>query len=228
MSRKIYWWVVVICIFCLLLKCVLWLAHKDLSGHTGGGASNDIERIAKDWSQTQGKLTVLRIFGTTTHWAKDESWWGNDARVAYVHDGSADIVVDLTKAKVQLVKESGTTNLLVSLPDPELDFSTVGIDPGKMHRVLSVTSSRFRSDEVKDNLDRICRQKNEEKQKDLFSSIDMGAAKVQASKVLLNLYKQVLEGMVKVEVKFQETERSDSHHGDLATAETDVKEGAVQ
>lgn len=225
MNKKVYWWVFAFCICCILLKFALWLTL----GHKNGAAHKDAAQIAKEWSLSQGKLVVLTILGTTTYSAENDAPLKEKARVAYVHDGSADIVVDLTKAEFKFTEESGVTNLNVVLPAPKLDDSTVGIDPRHMHRVHSVKSSRWRSDKVENDLDTKCRTNIIKKQLALFSSIDLQEeAKVQARIVLCNLYRQVLEDAVNVKVEFQGTEGATSYHGDVDAVKTDANEGSVQ
>ncbi len=219
MNKKFYWWTVGICSVIILLKFVMLSfkqpPHKDAAAREEVATGKDPARIAKEWSLTQEKLVVIRISGITTYSAENKSPLKGKARVAYVHEGSADIVVDLTKAEFQYTEGSGTTNLLVVLPDPELDGETIGIDPRKMSRVRSVRSLGLGVDEMEKELDTRCRTKIIDKQWELFSSSDLQKeAKTQARIVLLNLYRQVLKGAVDVDVAFQGTDGAASDQGE--------------
>lgn len=201
MNRKVLLTVLVACIACIMLRLVI---PRKPGVVPRPPKQNDFMETAKEASTAQGKLVVMRIWGTTTVYRENQATTKATAQVGYVHEGSADIVVDLTESEFQYQESAGSTNLLIIVPYPELDDSTVGIDPSKLRRVMSIPRTRLRRQEVFNELEAECKKVIREKQYDMFGSVDViDDAKVQAQRVLTNFYRQCVDGKIAVEVEFK-------------------------
>lgn len=198
MKRKIIIWVVAVCVVCILAR--LFISRQEESTPE---QPVDFASIAKKASKTQGKLVVMRICGTTTVYREKRAALKETARVGYVHDGNADIVVDLTQADFQYQDMAGSTNLVITVPLPELDRSTVGIDPSKLKRVTSIPRAKMRRQEVFTALEDECFRVITQKQYETFSSLDViEDAKMQARRVLTNFYQKCVNDQISVDVEF--------------------------
>ena len=200
MKKKIIFWVVAICVVCILAR--LFIARQEESAPE---KSVDFASIAKKASKTQGKLVVMRIYATTTIYRENRATMKKTARVGYVHEGNADIVVDLTHADFQYQDMAGSTNLVITVPPPELDRSTIGIDPSKLKRVTSIPRTNARSQEVFTALEDECQRVITQKQNETFSLVDvLEDAKMQARRVLTNFYQKCVNDQIAVDVEFSE------------------------
>jgi len=197
MKKKIIVGIVVVCLICIIARVFISRPVDVVPEQL------DFVSVAKEASKTQGKLAVMRIYGTTTVYRENKSAVKGAARVGYVHDGSADIVVDLTKAEFQYQEVLGLTNLVIKVPYPELDRTTVGIDPSKLKRVKSIPRSKVRRQEVFTALEDECSRVITQKQYETFSSFDViEDAKMQARRVLINFYRKCVDDKIAVDVEF--------------------------
>lgn len=200
MNKKVLLLVFTVCIACIILRLVI---PRD-RGVSHPPKQNDFMATARKASKTQGKLVVMRIFGTTTVYRENRATAKATAQVGYVHEGSADIVVDLTKSEFQYQVSPGSTNLLIIVPYPELDNSTVGIDPSRLWRVTSIPRTSLRSQEVFNELEDECKRVILDKQYSTFASVDViEDAKIQAQRVLVNFYRKCVDGEIEVDVEFK-------------------------
>lgn len=200
MKKKVIFWVVAICVVCILAR--LFIARQEESEPK---KSVDFASIAKKASKTQGKLVVMRIYATTTIYRENRSTFKETACVGYVHEGNADIVVDLTKADFQYQDMAGSTNLVITVPPPELDRASIGIDPSKLKRVTSIPRADWRTQRVYTNLEDECKNVITQKQHETFSSADvLEDAKTQARRVLTNFYQKCVNDQIAVDVEFSE------------------------
>lgn len=200
MNKRVLLVVFTACIACIILRLVI-PRKPDVPRQP---KQNDLMETAREASKTQGKLLVMRIFGTTTVYRENRATTKATAQVGYVHEGSADIVVDLTKSEFQYQVRPGSTNLLIIVPYPELDHSTVGIDPSRLWRVTSIPRTSLRSQEVFNELEDECKRVILDKQYSTFASVDViEDAKIQAQRVLANFYRECVDGEIEVDVEFK-------------------------
>ena len=211
MGRKIYSTVLVFCLVCIFMR---WMIPSSKTLEDG-----QIDPVvkAKMAVNRQGKLVVLRIFGTTTSYLKDEpSWPKATAQVGYVYDGSADIIVDLKKSKYRYEEEGDSKILHIVAPSPMLDCSTVGIEPSRLRRVPFIPRSSFRRQEVFSNLEDECKKQITDKQRKVFSSVDViEDAKAQARFVLTAFYRACVSDEIDVDIEFENEEIQSSVNQDV-------------
>mgnify|MGYP000802047634 CR=1 FL=1 len=151
-----------------------------------------------------GLLTTLRIYATTTSWRENKKRLNKDIRLGLIHEGSADVVVDLSKAKIEKFDDGEGARIRVILPLPYLDTRTIGINPGKIQIKVSHNSTarpedyaKLRDEVFVDIVDKL---------KTKLANFDISAAKMQALLVLSNLYAQA--GYNDVEIVWDEAEHS--------------------
>lgn len=208
---KMYWPVTAFCLACVVLR-FLFPPSDVQPGHS----VEDVASAAREASEAQGKLLVMRIFATTTAYREDSAALKTTAQVGYVHDGSADIVVDLTKAKFKFQETGTATNLIIEVPRPVLDCSTVGIDPSKLRRVKAIPRTSARSAAVFSELEEQCKEIIRKRQYETFSSVDMiEDAKIQALRVLKSFYLACVSDKVNVDVSFFDEENLGSGNPDM-------------
>jgi len=188
--------VVVACVACIALRGFV-------NGQKSDRSCLDYADVARRASRVQGELLVMRIFATTTIYRERNSPVKASARAGYVHDGSADIIVDLMKADFQYDIVDGVTNLTIAVPDPEVDVSTIGIDPSGLQRVKAIPRSSVRSQKVFTEIEEECKDAIVKRQTEVFSSVDiMKDAKLQAQKILANFYETCVGDGIRVTVVF--------------------------
>ena len=215
MNKKSLFIVFLFCAACIVLKIFSVQYKENVSDLP---EQDDFISTARKASKTQAKLLVMRIFGTTTVYRENKATEKATAQVGYIHEGSADIVVDLTKAEFQYQESLGSTNLLIVVPYPELDRSTVGIDPSNLNRVTSIPRTKLRTQRVFTELEDECKRVIVEKQYKTFGSDDViEDAKIQAMRVLTRFYQACVDDKIEVLIEFKDNERT-------YTINPDVKE----
>lgn len=210
MRKKIYVTVFVFCLVCIFMR---WMIPGSKTLEDG-----QIDPImkAKMAVSRQGKLVVLRIFGTTTSYLEDRSPLKKTARVGYVYDGSADIIVDLKKSRYHYEEVGNSKILHIVAPSPMLDCSTVGIEPSRLRRVPFIPRSSFRRQEVFSKLEDECKKQITDKQRKVFSSVDViEDAKAQARFVLTAFYRACVSDEIDVDIEFENEEIQSSVNQDV-------------
>lgn len=210
MGKKRYVTILAVCLACVGMRLMIPKAKPTENGQI------DPSLKAKMASRLQGKLVVMRMFGTTTSYLEDRCLVKETARVGYVHDGSVDIIVDLMKAKFRYEEVGEEKFLHIVAPNPTLDRSTVGIEPSRLKRVTLIPRAPLRTQEVFTELEDKSKKLITEKQEKTFASVSViEDAKAQARCVLVAFYQACVSDEINIDVAFESEERSPSVNQDI-------------
>lgn len=190
-----------ICLALILMAMICIIARGLISSANeivGRGNNKSVEQIVSEINQRQHKLVVLKVSLTTTAFYEEKMKLSSDVGCGVVHTNDIDVIVNLANAEVITQEVESTANgtqknqkrVVVVLPEPEIDFSTVGINPGNVELKVAIGSGSERYDYVRD----MTLKKVEERVKDTIKKMNEGSnsfipeAKSQAFTVLTNLY----------------------------------------
>lgn len=117
----------------VLVTCFLLCSGgDDKTQRDANSALAYVEKI-QQVNQKQGLLCVMKMNLKTTVYGIDKMTRADlrPYKIGYVHSGDVDIVVDLSRASVERVNSG---EIVVLLPDPEIDSDTLNINPANLER----------------------------------------------------------------------------------------------
>lgn len=167
------------------------------SDETNFFETNDPVARIQQVNMAQSRLCVLKINAKTCLYAEDNMTRLDltPYKVGYSHGGEVDIVVDLDKARVELMDE----HIKIYVPEPHIDEATLKIRPESLRRVK--ISGGLRTETQRSKIDNKLKFDIE---KDLEETINVNFPKKEARNhaliVLKSLYATL--GFDNVEIEF--------------------------
>jgi hypothetical protein len=162
-----------------------------------------VEKTAKQKTARQAKLVLLKIFVRATSYGEDRVSFAdmNIMKMGYIYEGSVDVIIDFTSAEISTFHApDGEVDIVVSLPQPKIDESTVAIDPSGI--ILKIEEGvGFRSESARQALvDSLKKNIHEDMQSTFADKSLIEEAFPQAKMVLTAFYKSC--GARSVEIKW--------------------------
>lgn len=183
----------------VLVTCFLLCSGgDDKTQRDANSALAYVEKI-QQVNQKQGLLCVMKMNLKTTVYGIDKMTRADlrPYKIGYVHSGDVDIVVDLSRASVERVNSG---EIVVLLPDPEIDSDTLNINPSNLKQHLVESGWRTIDQRTAFN-EKLKYDLKNEIEDVAMQNFQLSEARTRAEIVVKSLYSSVMQD-AKVRIQF--------------------------